>query len=229
MFVATASKLRVLGIGLLFASAAFTAAPADASDPVFEVTITNLTYQQVFSPILVASHRRGVRLFTAGEGASDELIAVAEGGDFGPLSDALSANSRVRDVQDSGGPLPPGQSVSVIVSARGAQEISLASMLVNTNDAFFALNGVAAPRRFRSASFRLPAYDAGSEPNDEICDNIPGPACDGSLQQGLSPDTDGEGFVHIHRGIHGGADLDEAIYDWRNPVAQVEIRRMRNY
>lgn len=220
-------KLKALAASVLFAGVSLGVAPASATDPVFEVTITNLTYQQVFSPIVVASHRRGVRLFTPGEEASPELIAVAEDGAPGPLSDALADDPRVRDVQDSGGPLPPGQSVTVYVSARGAREISLASMLVNTNDAFVALNGVTAPRRYQTLSFRMPAYDAGSEPNDELCDNIPGPACAGFAQEGLSPDAGGEDFVHIHRGIHGVGDLDEATYDWRNPVADIVIRRIR--
>ena len=219
----TGLKFKTLAASAFLAAATFGAAPAIASDPVYEVTITNLTYQQVFSPILVASHRRGVRLFKAGEPASDELAAVAEQGDAVPLRDALDADPRVRDVQISGGPLGPGQQVTVYVSARGAREISMATMLVNTNDAFVALNGVEAPRR--SARFRMPAYDAGSEPNDELCDNIPGPACDGFAQEGLSPGAGGEDFVHIHRGIHGIGNLDEATYDWRNPVADILIRR----
>jgi hypothetical protein len=36
---------------------------------------------------------------------------------------------------------------------------------------------------------------------------------------------DPEGFVHVHSGIHGGADLDPAMHDWRNPVALVTITR----
>ena len=70
---------------------------------------------------------------------------------------------------------------------------------------------------------RSPGYDAGSEPNDEDCDNIPGPVCGG---EGASPDEGGEGFVHIQAGIHGIADLDPAERDWRNPVAEVTIRRV---
>jgi hypothetical protein len=34
-------------------------------------------------------------------------------------------------------------------------------------------------------------------------------------------------FVHIHRGIHGVADLSSPQFDWRNPVAQVTIHRVR--
>ena len=37
---------------------------------------------------------------------------------------------------------------------------------------------------------------------------------------------DGEGFVHIHPGIHGGNSLDPAQHDWRNPVAAISITRI---
>ena len=36
---------------------------------------------------------------------------------------------------------------------------------------------------------------------------------------------DGEGYVHIHRGMHGIGDLAPEIYDWRNPVAAITITR----
>jgi hypothetical protein len=37
----------------------------------------------------------------------------------------------------------------------------------------------------------------------------------------------GEGFVHVHRGIHGVGDLKPIGRDWRNPVATVSIRLVR--
>ena len=130
------------------------------------------------------------------------------------------------DVQHSGGLLGPGQSVTVVVeAARGARYISLASMLLPTNDGFVALDGVDAGWRQASIHFS-PGYDAGSEANDELCASIPGPTCGGA---GLSPvpSPDDEGYVHIHRGIHGIGDLAAATYDWRNPVAKISIVRVR--
>jgi hypothetical protein len=70
---------------------------------------------------------------------------------------------------------------------------------------------------------RSPAYDAGSEANNEDGDFIPGPP----FGSGGVRDTEGaEGFVHIHSGVHGIADLDPAIYDWRNPTAEIRITRI---
>ncbi len=190
----------------------------------YEVTITNLTHAQAFTPILVASHRKGVKLFELGSPASNELAALAEGGDVAPLTTMLEANHKVLDTANSGGLLMPGQSVTVTVSAaRGAKQISLASMLIPTNDSFIALNGVKVPKHGK-AVYYSPGYDAGSELNDELCLNIPGPVCGGA---GGSPEAGGEGYVHISGGISGKADLAAATYDWRNPTAKIVVKRVR--
>ena len=196
----------------------------------FEVTVTNLTRGQTFTPILVASHKRGVSLFKLGDPASVALEILAEGGAVGPLETLLLSMPEVKDTSDSGGLLAPGDSVTVEVKTRGRfDHISVVSMLIPTNDAFFSLNGVKGPRGKRTVTLVSPAYDAGTEANDEDCDNIPGPVCGG---MGDNPDRTGaEGYVHIHAGIHGigkfrfQGDLDASERDWRNPVALISIRR----
>ncbi len=210
--------------GFLVALMAASSANADddSDNKTYEVTITNLTQAQRFTPILVASHKKGVRLFELGETASPELADIAEGGAVGAMTALLLANPDVIDVADSGGLLSPGDSVTVVVSADDARYISLASMLIPTNDAFFALNGVKV--KGKETVFWAPAYDAGSETNDEDCDNIPGPDCGGTP---FSPADAGEGYVYIHGGIHGIGDLEPEIYDWRNPVAHVRVVRMK--
>ena len=82
---------------------------------------------------------------------------------------------------------------------------------------------VRAPRR-GEASFRSPAYDAGSESNNEDCDFIPGPPCDNPL---VRDTANAEGYVHVHAGIHGVGDLVPATHDWRNPVAAISMRALR--
>lgn len=196
-----------------------------SGSPTYHVTITNLTNSIIFTPILVASHRNRADLFDLGTPASDDLAAVAEGGDTSGLEASLNAMSHVVDVQSSGAPLPPGDSVTVILSAsHGARRISVASMMLPTNDGFIALDGERVPRH-GLATFFSPGYDAGSEPNDELCDNIPGPVCGGAGGSPV-PDPADEGYVHIHRGTHGIGDLEPHIYDWRNPVARITVRRM---
>ncbi len=192
----------------------------------YHVTITNLTYSINFTPILVASHRKPVAIFDLGAPAGDDLSAIAEGGDIGPLTTTLNAHSQVVDVQNSGGLLKPGHSVTVIVSGEhGARYISLASMMLPTNDGFIGLDSAEVSKK-GSVTYYSPGYDAGSEANDELCANIPGPTCGGV---GPSPgENDGdENYVHIHRGTHGIGDLSASVYDWRNPVARITVTRVR--
>ena len=192
----------------------------------FEVTITNLTAHQVFTPIMVASHRKGLQLFTLGQPAGVELEILAEAGDTGPLSAALAARPEVLAVT-TGGPLPAGQSQTIFVQTRGGfDHVSVAAMLVPTNDAFFAVNGIEGPEGNQELTLFSVAYDAGTEANDELCAHIPGPpgVCTG---EAFNPSRAGaEGFVHVHRGIHGVGDLGAAMWDWRNPVAKVTVRRI---
>ena len=68
-----------------------------------------------------------------------------------------------------------------------------------------------------------PGYDGGSEINDELCANIPGPHCGGAAFS----DDDGEGYVHIHPGIFGVGDLQASEYDWKNPIAKITVRRIK--
>ncbi len=97
-------------------------------------------------------------------------------------------------------------------------------MLVSSNDAFMGISKIRLPKKARMIS--VPAYDAGAEANDESCSYIPGPPC-GNADTASA--VAGEGFVHIHAGIHGIGDLDAAQFDWRNPVAKVAIRRVREH
>lgn len=186
----------------------------------FEVTITNLTYNQVFAPSLVVSHFPNIKLFGEGEPASEGIAIMAEAGDVSAIVASVDGDRRVRGAGVTDGPLLPGQSTTITIPANGGTRVSLVSMLVNTNDAFYAVNSTVAPRARKSRTLYPVAFDAGSEVNDELCSNIPGPACGG---EGTSA-ADGEGFIHVHRGMHGIGDLSAAEYDWRNPVAKVVVR-----
>lgn len=200
------------------------ASDADGKSGMYAVTITNLTRGQTFTPVMVASHKRGQPLFTPGNPASPELATVAESGNTQPLSDKLLDSGVAFDTASSGALLGPGESVTVKVrTTKGYRYVSVVSMLIPTNDAFFAVNGVRGPGKHTVKSVASPVYDAGSEVNDELCISIPGPVCGGAA---ISPE-DGEGYVHIHAGIHGIGDLAPATYDWRNPAAQISIARIR--
>ena len=211
-------KLTLLLAGILLA---LTLMPAAAmAGATYEITITNLTKGQAFTPFILVTHRRQVDLFEVGDEASDELAAIAESGNIGPMMDYLSPKAAVMDIQATDGLLMPGDSVSLDIEGDHIfNRLSVLGMLIPTNDSFI---GVDATKLAPWKLLEVPAYDAGSEMNDEDCANIPGPVCGGA-----GPSAgDGEGFIHISGGIAGHGDLDPGAYDWRNPAAHVEIRRV---
>ena len=210
--------------GLLLATSAVTANAEGTIPALYEVRVANVTSGVYFTPTLAATHVPSVRMFRLGQPASGPLAELAESGDVGPLRAVLDSLGReVSETAVAGGLLGPGASTSFTVRGRPSQDrLSVAAMLLPTNDGFYALDAVVLPSR-GSVSYTALGYDAGSEFNDELCAHIPGPQCGGA---GLSVE-DGEGYVHVHPGTHGLADLSRASYDWRNPVAVVTVTRIR--
>ena len=117
---------------------------------------------------------------------------------------------------------------------------------MGTNDGFAAAKGVSLAAAEQLGGAPLIAYDAGVEVNTEACGDVPicgsGNLCNWFIWivhiivsfflYLIQAPTPGEGFVHVHRGIHGvaGADgLDAATYDWRNPVATLTIMPQERY
>lgn len=234
--------MRFSSKGMLLASALFSSAALADRTALYEITVTNITPGQNLTPILVVAHRRSQSLFTPGQPASESLAMLAEGGDTGPLTQDLEdAGVPANQIATIFGPDPatlpplttPGDSASIrIAGPKHGGRLSIAAMLVPTNDTFAALNAVRLPF-FGQASYAAVAYDAGTEANDQNCANMPGPPCDG-IPYLPAAGTD-EGFVHVSNGFHdlGDFDADGNVilgpqgYDWRNPVARVVVRRIR--
>lgn len=191
----------------------------------YDVTITNLTYSQIFSPPVVVSHNPSVSVGAAGGVASPELVAVAENGNPTPLFDLLDGAPGVIDVEAASAPILPGESQTFTVEILGKSTmISAVGMLIATNDAFFFANGIPIPLR-DTLNINADAWDAGSETNSELCSEIPAIPCGENDNPNNRNTEDAEGFLHVHRGVHGGADLDPAVYDWRSGVAMITIQR----
>jgi hypothetical protein len=199
----------------------------------YEITITNLTRGQSFTSPFVVIHKSGVRLFTLGEPVSPPFASLVEDVSPNALGAVLAGLPEVKEVITAATPaadalIAPGKSATVTVDTFTAfNQISLISSLVPTNDAFIALHGVSAPEGDATLSFFIPAYDAGSERNDELCASLFAPSvteCGGT--GGGGHPGGGEGFVYIHNGVHGVGNLNAALRDWGNPVARVLIRRV---
>ena len=205
---------------------ALVAGAANAGEKFYDVTITNVTRGQTFTPIAVVTHTDEISLFTPGSPAIAEIATVAESGDLTPLlSLAAGLPDLVGPVAASDGLLGPGETTTIrVMRDNRFDRISLVAMLIPTNDSFVAINTVTAPKGKDVLRLSAIAYDAGSEINDEDCANIPGPVCMGAG----SSDDDGEGYVHVSGGIKGIGSLDPVEYDWKNPVANVSIVRTKD-
>ncbi len=214
-----------LGLMALLLSGAGLAQGNSVHEASYEVTLTNLTRGIYFTPLIVATHTADAAFFSVGQPPSQPLADLAEGGATMPLAMALDDAGVAGDIQFTGGGLiGPGESrtVTVHASLRRFPRLSLAGMLLPTNDSFVAVNSLPLNKKLESVSVFAVAYDAGSESNDELCTSIPGPQCGGEpFSMGL-----GEGFVHVSPGIQGVGDLAPENYDWRNPVAAVHIVRI---
>ena len=204
------------------------------------VTFTNLTYQPI-APVIVAVHgqatlgrsRRGDRskaghggdvIFTPGMASSAELATLAETGDPGMLATKLGRDMRVHTtvvLTGAAGVIMPGETAVGHVPVTGhGQMISLAGMLVSTNDGFATGRNIPISI-YGTTEKMLNVYDAGSEANNELCSHVPGPPCSG--ESGNMRMTEGaEGFISVHPGIRGDGDVT-LERDWRNPVAQVMV------
>ncbi len=221
---------RVLAAGMLTLALSLTGASMTGSDVyaqdwtgAYHVTVTNLTSGQYFTPILAATHGHDVSIFTPGMAASDELKALAEGGDTMPL--AMALNGRALSVETTEGLLAPGATAELMVNGGSMHRyLSLAAMLIPTNDGFVGLNAMLASTPEAMAYYAY-AYDAGTEMNDESCDSIPGPHEECMRPGGGEAPGMGEGYITIHRGIQGGGDF-QGDRDWRNPVAMITVRRV---
>lgn len=223
----TTRSIAAAGLGLALALTNSVSYAQESNTRTYVVTVTNIMAAGQFTPVLATTHNRRTSLFNLGSAPRPGLARLAETGDTSVLQNTLSNSSNVGSV---GTYTPEGSPLTVagatleftIESPVNSRYLSIASMILPTNDSFTALDTVSLPAS-GSATYYALGYDAGSEQNDELCANIPGPTCGGD---GSFSGINGEGFVHVSRGIHGIGDLDPSEYDWRNPVAKVVVTRV---
>ena len=193
----------------------------------FDVAVTNLTNNQPLSPIALIAHQQG-NIWTLNESASIELELMAEGGDNSLLTAIDFAMSSV----SGAAPVGPGASDLLSLTINDSIDgmfLSIATMLVNTNDAFSGIN------RFDISQFTVgqtqtmltAAYDSGTESNSEALGTIPGPADGG---EGMNVARDDVDFVSRHSGVvSADLGLTTSILDeshrFDNPVLKIVITR----
>jgi hypothetical protein len=227
----------------LYAVAAATsiAAMPTANAVDFDVRITNLSNAIYFTPFLVAAHPAGNNLFVSGQPASANLQAMAEGGDISGLEADVMALGATIVTNPASGLLGPATSTTFSMNTDGTSNnrLSIVAMLLPTNDAFAGLNAVEIPTEPGTYSFDVPAYDAGTEANDELITGggmpgTPGVPADPNGLAGTggtgAAAADANPNVHIHRGTLGDknatggpSDLDSSVHRWLNPVIRVTL------
>lgn len=238
-------RRRIITILAVIAVAATMAVPAGATagrsgTRSFDVTITNLTHNQWFTPPVVAIHSRAVDLYSVGHPASAELQQIAENGNLDPMLALLGSSAGVADytvAATAAGPLAPGQSVTVSLESSSPKQrfLSTAAMLICTNDGFTGIDTRPLPGAVgQTAVSYNRAFDAGTEINTEDFADIV-PPC--PVLSGVPSDVPGTGtsdpalaeggVVWPHRGIKGIADLTVEDHGWNpaRPVVSIAITR----
>ncbi|CAM9645040.1 unnamed protein product [Ectocarpus sp. 12 AP-2014] len=197
----------------------------------YKVRVTNLTFKQDFGPVIIVAHEKGSSpLFNEGGKSTKAIKLMAEDGSTRLIQRIARGDpgyscgfARART------DLLPGETwnAEIQVNENKCKDAvySVVAKLANTNDAFMGINGAKFPKKCPSKSFP-PAFDAGTEKNNEKCTCMPGRACPASPKNPKENHGRGsEGFIHVHRGIQGVGDLSQADFDWKNPVAEVVVSK----
>jgi len=195
---------------------------AGAGEKMIEVKITNLSAKVVLTPPIVAASSGQITVFQLTRPASMALEMLAEGGSTAELAIMFEDHhASVAQAMETDA-IFPGQTLTLYVYGTRYSRISLASMILPTNDGFAALNSKRI-RPYGTTTTYLSAYDAGTEVNDEDCGNIPGPleSCGGGEGYNVAS---GEGFVYPHPGTHGENGISAEEFSWADPVAMVTTR-----
>lgn len=179
------------------------------------VTVSNLTENQTLTPAVVATHYRSFRLFKKNRPASNGIQQLAENGGVPVLVDELTGNDHVADVAvTEGGPILPGQSASTLITTyEDANRISVAAMLICTNDGFASVSSAKLPGHRGETTKYGRAYDAGTEINTQNFVDLVPPCSGTGVGTGMSnPALAENGTVRNHRGrrpVTGDARMEE--------------------
>ncbi|MEH6348161.1 MAG: spondin domain-containing protein [Bermanella sp.] len=224
----TTLAMTILTASLL--SACGSSSDDDDVEVSYEVTLTNLTSNQPLSPLAVQLHNTAYQAWEVGSVASESLEMLAEGGDNTAFLAVDSAN--VYNGVSGSGAVAPGITQSLSISADEAtdMQLTLVTMLVNTNDAFAGKTGLDLSDLAMGESMKhfLPVYDAGTEGNSELAGTIPGPADDGG--EGFNMARDDVDFVARHPGVvgmdHGYSEsVLNSTHSFDSPVAVLTVTR----
>ncbi len=184
-----------------------------ASTTDIRVTVQNTSEEggTFLTPVYVGFHNGNFDLFDTGQAASAGLEQLAEDGSPAGLAAerlAASPGSQGLVVTGDAGPIATEETTSGTLSVDGSvnTEVSLAAMILPSNDAFIGTNQAVelfdADGNFLGAQTLVfngtNVYDAGTEVNTEL---------DAAFINQMAPNTgiDENGVVTLHPGFNGSA------------------------
>jgi hypothetical protein len=206
----------------------------------FKVEVINLTNAQPLSPPAIVAHNSGYKMFDEATRASVALEYLAESGSNAQIIAEAESSTAAYDSEAASAPIGPGATGSYTLVFKDSlkdAKISLATMLVNTNDAFTGEKNLDISTLEVNASFSIngPVWDAGTEGNSETAETIPGPA--GSSDDDSNKSFDAErssdlNYVVFHSGVVTADDglatsaLNEG-HRFDQPASRITITRIR--
>ena len=189
----------------------------------YEVTIHNNTRGQAFSPPIMAIHRRSHGFLKVGTPATAGVMLLAEDGNPAIWQRELEQNSRVHAVTRGAGLTEPGETRTFTIETDRLGPISVALMLVTTNDAMTTVVGQRLPARVgQSVTFESIELDAGTEANSETSATIPLP--DGNFH--VRDFADAEGVIDVYEGFQGRGDYAVEDFGFDGPASTMTITRV---
>lgn len=198
------------------------------------VTVVNTTAHQPLSPLAVQLHSQAYAAWDIGAPATTGLEDLAESGSPVMFLEEGEATAIAEAVGES--PVGPGSRVSFMLDGTysnrpgNGHSLTIASMLVNTNDAYTGVTNWDLTRLAVGESMRslAPIYDAGTEANTESASTVPGPAAGG---EGYNATRDDTNYVTRHSGVVtaddglGGSALNES-HRFDNGAMSVVVTRL---
>ncbi len=194
----------------------------------YAIEVFNLSENQPLSPLAIILHHQGFHIYRPGDSATTALEQLAEGGD--PTVIQTSADTLPEVLTSTAGTTPtlPGASRRFTLKALAQDiQLSLAGMLVNTNDGFVGVDAIDLSQLLPGDTLNLKAnvYDAGTELNTELMSTIPGLG-----GEGFNITRDDSDAISIHAGIISQADglstsgLDQS-HRFDNPAVRITVTR----
>lgn len=198
----------------------------------YEVKVFNLTEAQPMSPPTLLLHGAAYTAWSVGTAATVGLENLAEGGSGAVLMMEGNADPAVSTTFMASAVVGPGASgtYSVTMPVSSDARLTVATMLVNTNDGFAGvmgkdLSGLAVGDSLMAAAR---VYDAGTEANTETAATMPGPAAGG---EGFNAVRDSNtSAVSLHGGVVTSQDglatsALNSLHRFDNPAMRVVVTR----